>query len=67
MSKSTLNTLTTILGLAAGGANFLGSIGVVNHAVAGAIGGLATAVLGYLVQRPAAEQQPPQKQLHADT
>ncbi|WP_445629264.1 hypothetical protein [Nostoc sp. DSM 114167] len=58
MSKSTLNTLTTILGLAAGAANFLGSIGVINHTVAGTIGGFATAALGYLVQQPAAGEQP---------
>ena len=58
MSKSTLNTLTTIFGLAAGAANFLGGIGVVNHAVAGTIGGLATAILGYLVQQPASGEQP---------
>ena len=65
MSKSTLNTLTTILGLAAGAANFLGSIGVINHTVAGTVGGLATAILGYLVQQPAAGEQPqaPQSQL----
>lgn len=58
MSKSTLNTLTTILRLAAGSANFLGSIGVINHTVAGTIGGLAITVLGYLVQQPAAGEQP---------
>ncbi|MEH2302858.1 MAG: hypothetical protein V7K88_28750 [Nostoc sp.] len=58
MSKSTLNTLTTILGLAAGFSNFLGSIGVINHTVAGTIGGLAITVLGYLVQQPAAGEEP---------
>ncbi|AVH71591.1 hypothetical protein [Nostoc sp. 'Lobaria pulmonaria (5183) cyanobiont'] len=62
MSKSTLNTLTTILGLAAGAANFLGSIGAINQTVAGTVGGFATAILGYLVQRPASGEQPqPQK------
>ncbi|MDZ8257463.1 hypothetical protein [Nostoc sp. ChiQUE01b] len=60
MSKSTLNTLTTIFGLAAGAANFLGSIGVINHGVAGTNGGIATAILGYLVQQPAAGEQQPQ-------
>ncbi|WDD30786.1 hypothetical protein PQG02_18785 [Nostoc sp. UHCC 0926] len=58
MSKSTLNNLTTILGLTAGAANFLGSIGVINHAAAGTIGGLATVILGYFVQQPAAGEQP---------
>ncbi|MEH2146068.1 hypothetical protein [Nostoc sp.] len=58
MSKSTLNNLTTIFGLAAGVANFLGSIRVINHTVAGTIGGFATAMLGYLVQQPAAGEQP---------
>ncbi|MBN3943504.1 hypothetical protein [Nostoc sp. NMS9] len=60
MSKSTLNTLTTIFGVAAGAANFLGSIGVINHTVAGTIGGFATAILGYLVQQPATREQQPQ-------
>ncbi len=62
MSKSTLNTLSTILGLIAGGSSLLGSTGVVNHQLAGTIGGLATALLGYLVQQPASGEQPhPQK------
>ncbi|WP_445626644.1 hypothetical protein [Nostoc sp. DSM 114167] len=56
MSKSTLNTLTTIFGLAAGAATFLGNIGAINRTIAGTIGGLATAALGYLVQQPAVEQ-----------
>ncbi|MGV0102505.1 Holin [Nostoc sp. DSM 114160] len=58
MSKSTLNILTTVLGLAAGAATFLGNIGVINHTVAGTIGGIATAALGYLVQQPAVEEKP---------
>ncbi|MGV0107250.1 Holin [Nostoc sp. DSM 114160] len=57
MSKSTLNTLSTILGLIAGASSLLGSTGVVNHQLAGTIGGLATALLGYLVQQPAAGEQ----------
>ncbi|MEH2139090.1 hypothetical protein [Nostoc sp.] len=62
MSKSTLNTLSTIFGLIAGGSNLLGSAGVINHGVAGTIGGIATVILGYLVQQPAAgEQSQPQK------
>ncbi|MEH2342525.1 MAG: hypothetical protein V7K22_12870 [Nostoc sp.] len=53
MSKSTLNTLSTILGLIAGGSSLLGSAGVLNRSTAGTIGGIATAMLGYLVQQPA--------------
>ncbi len=60
MSKQTLNTLSTIFGLIAGGSSLLGSAGIINHSLAGTIGGLATAMLGYLVQQPAAEQQQPQ-------
>ncbi|WP_375511417.1 hypothetical protein [uncultured Nostoc sp.] len=63
MSKSTLNTLTTFFGLIAGGSTLLGGAGVINHQLASTIGGLATALLGYLVQQPAANEQPqaPQK------
>lgn len=56
MSKSTLNTLSTIFGLIAGGSSVLGSAGIINHSLAGTIGGFATAILGYLVQQPAGEQ-----------
>ncbi|MBN3957511.1 hypothetical protein [Nostoc sp. NMS8] len=65
MSKSTLNTLSTIFGLIAGGSSLLGSTGIINHSTAGTIGGIATAILGYLVQQPAAGEQPsaPQKPL----
>ncbi|MDZ8259529.1 hypothetical protein [Nostoc sp. ChiQUE01b] len=38
MSKSTLNTLCTIVGLIAGGLSLLGSAGVINHTLAGTIG-----------------------------
>ncbi|MEH2065146.1 MAG: hypothetical protein V7K50_23280 [Nostoc sp.] len=58
MSKSTLNTLSTIFGLIAGGSSLLGSAGVINHSTAGTIGGIATAILGYLVQQPATGEQP---------
>ena len=58
MSKSTLNTLSTIFGLIAGGSSLLGSTGVINHTLAGTVGGLATALLGYLVQQPATAEQP---------
>ncbi|MEH2278130.1 MAG: hypothetical protein V7K40_25935 [Nostoc sp.] len=57
MSKSSLNKFTTVLGLAAGAANFLGSIGVINHTVAGTVNSFAIAMLGYLVQQPAADEQ----------
>ncbi len=60
MSKSTLNTLSTIIGLIAGGSSLLGGAGIVNHGIAGTIGGIATAILGYLVQQPAAGEQQPQ-------
>lgn len=60
MSKSTLNTLSTIFGLIAGGCSVLGNTGVINHNLAGTIGGIATALLGYLVQQPAAGEQQPQ-------
>ncbi|MEH2146259.1 hypothetical protein [Nostoc sp.] len=62
MSKSTLNTFTTVLGLAAGAANFLGSIGVINHVAAGTINSFAIAMLGYLVQQPSAGEQSPTPQ-----
>ncbi|MEH1885872.1 hypothetical protein [Nostoc sp.] len=58
MSKSALNTLSTILGLIGGGSSLLGSAGVINHQIADTIGGFATALLGYLVQQPAAGEQP---------
>lgn len=54
MSQSTLNTISTILGLIAGGSNLLGSTGVINTQLAGTIGGVATALLGYLVHQQAA-------------
>ncbi|MEH2137431.1 hypothetical protein, partial [Nostoc sp.] len=54
----TLNTLTTIFGLIAGGSSVLGSAGMINHNLAGTIGGIATALLGYLVQQPASGEQP---------
>ncbi|MDF5706552.1 MAG: hypothetical protein PUP90_02430 [Nostoc sp. S4] len=62
MSKSTLNTVSTIVGLIAAGSSLLGSTGVINHGVASTISGFATAILGYLVHQPAADEQPqPQK------
>ncbi|MEH1862780.1 MAG: hypothetical protein V7L21_33340 [Nostoc sp.] len=31
---------------------------MINHTIAGTVGGFATAILGYLVQQPAAGEQP---------
>ncbi|MBH8578465.1 hypothetical protein I8752_37130 [Nostocaceae cyanobacterium CENA369] len=59
MSKSTLNKITTILGLIAGGSTLLGGAGMINQGVAATVGGIATAILGYLVQQPAAGEQQP--------
>lgn len=53
MSGKNLDTASTVLGLVAGAASLLGSTGVINQQVAGTIGGIATAILGYLVNRPA--------------
>ncbi|MEH1805787.1 hypothetical protein [Nostoc sp.] len=53
LTKSTLNTLSTILGLIAGGSSLLGGAGVIDRSAASTIGGIATAMLGYLVQQPA--------------
>ncbi|MBD2437349.1 hypothetical protein [Nostoc sp. FACHB-110] len=55
MSQRTLDTVSTILGIVAGGATLLGNFHVINPQTAGTIGGIATAVLGYLVQRPASD------------
>ncbi|WP_414545798.1 hypothetical protein [Nostoc sp. CCY0012] len=46
--------ITTILGLITGGAALLGSSGVISEPLAGAVGGVAAALLGYFVQRPSA-------------
>lgn len=67
MSQKTLDKLATITGAVAGIASILGSTGLLNQPLAGTVAGIATAVLGYLVQRPSspasADQQPvsPQK------
>jgi hypothetical protein len=58
MSKNTLNILSTVLGLVAGGSSLLGSTGIINHDVATSISGIATAFLGYLVHQPAAKSSP---------
>ncbi|MBH8576982.1 hypothetical protein I8752_29175 [Nostocaceae cyanobacterium CENA369] len=62
MSQSTLNKITTIVGLFAGGSALLGGAGIINPTVATTISGIATAVLGYFVHQPTADQQPTQKQ-----
>ncbi|MBH8578346.1 hypothetical protein I8752_36495 [Nostocaceae cyanobacterium CENA369] len=61
MSQSTLNKITTILGLVAGGSTLLGGAGLIGQGVAGTVAGIATAILGYLVHQPTADQQPAQK------
>ncbi|MBW4644755.1 MAG: hypothetical protein KME23_17630 [Goleter apudmare HA4340-LM2] len=53
MNKQTLDRLSTFLGLVAGGASLLSGSGLIDTHLAGAVGGVATAILGYLVQRPA--------------
>ncbi|MBN3939185.1 hypothetical protein [Nostoc sp. NMS9] len=52
MSKSTLNTLSTIAGLVAASSSLLGNTGLINHGLATVISSVATSFLGYLVQRP---------------
>ncbi|MBW4556415.1 MAG: hypothetical protein KME59_10825 [Trichormus sp. ATA11-4-KO1] len=52
MNQQTLDRITTILGLIAGGSALLGGSGVIGEPLAGAIGGVAAALLGYFVQRP---------------
>lgn len=56
MNQKTLDRITTILGLIAGGSALLGGSGVISQPLAGTIGGISTAILGYLVQRPAADK-----------
>ncbi|WGV23373.1 hypothetical protein [Halotia branconii] len=58
MSQKTLDRITTILGLIAGGSALLGGSSVISQPVAGTIGGVAAAVLGYFIQRPAATDKP---------
>ncbi|BAZ69141.1 hypothetical protein NIES4106_39120 [Fischerella sp. NIES-4106] len=53
MSQKNLDTASTVLGLIAGVASLLGGTGVIDQQVAGTVGGIATAILGYLVNRPA--------------
>ncbi|WGV25963.1 hypothetical protein [Halotia branconii] len=57
MSQKTLDRTTTILGLIAGVSSVLGGAGMIGGNTAGIITGISTAILGYLVQRPATDQQ----------
>ncbi|MEH2174825.1 hypothetical protein [Nostoc sp.] len=56
MSQKTLDRLSTILGLVAGVSGVLGSSGMIGGNTAGIITGISTAILGYLVQRPATDK-----------
>ncbi|MBH8575777.1 hypothetical protein I8752_22790 [Nostocaceae cyanobacterium CENA369] len=58
MSQQTLNKITTILGLIAGGSTLLGGAGLIGQGVAGTVAGVATAILGYLVHQTPSDQQP---------
>ncbi|WGV24784.1 hypothetical protein [Halotia branconii] len=53
MSSKTLDRITTILGLVAGTSSILGGAGIIGGNTAQIVTGVATAILGYLVQRPA--------------
>jgi ammonia channel protein AmtB len=57
MNQKTLDTVTTILGLVAGVAALFGSSGVISEPLAGTIGGISAALLGYFVQRPAKQTE----------
>lgn len=52
MSNNTVNTITTALGLIAGISALLGGSGVISEPMAGTIGGVAVAILGYFVKQP---------------
>ncbi len=55
MNQKTLDRVSTILGLVAGVSSVLGGAGMIGGNTAGIITGISTAILGYLVQRPAAD------------
>ncbi|MBD2365178.1 hypothetical protein H6G36_29175 [Anabaena minutissima FACHB-250] len=52
MPNKTIDTLTTILGLIAGTSTLLGGFGVIDPHTSATTTGVATAILGYFVQRP---------------
>ena len=56
LNKNQLSTLGTILGLTAGIATVLGTQQVVDQKIAGTVSGIATVLLGYVVQQPASER-----------
>ncbi|WGV23705.1 hypothetical protein [Halotia branconii] len=56
MSQKTLDRLTTALGLIAGVSSVLGGAGMIGNNTAGLVTGISTAILGYLIQRPAADK-----------
>ncbi len=53
LSQADLDRITTFLGVVAGLCTVLGTQGIIPQQYAASIGGAATALLGYLVQRPA--------------
>jgi hypothetical protein len=53
LSKRQLDSLATILGIIAGVSGVLVEFEVIPQKIGGAIGGIATIALGYIVQRPA--------------
>lgn len=57
LNKNQLDTLGTLFGLLAAICSVLLANGVGNPKMVGTIGGISTALLGYVVQRPA-EQHP---------
>lgn len=52
LTKKRLDQLGTLLGLIAGVSGVLGTNEIINPKVAGSISGIATVLLGYVVQRP---------------
>jgi len=52
-SQTDLDRITTVLGLIAGFSTVLGAQGIIPQQYAASIAGVATALLGYLVQHPA--------------
>ncbi len=53
LNKNHLDSLGTFLGLIAGISTVLGTQDIIDPKIAGAISGVATVCLGYVVQRPA--------------
>ncbi|WGV23476.1 hypothetical protein [Halotia branconii] len=56
MNQKTLDRFSTVLGLVAGVSSVLGGSGMIGSNTATIITGISTAILGYLVQRPASDK-----------